>query len=90
MSSFLLSCHDMLIKCIKYIATTFFHIGFEIIFHDYSQLYSSLKHLVIDFLVAKKRIPCNDICHKTNPFPFFFFFLHLKNSYEIMKYFQTS
>ncbi len=39
----------------------FFHIGFEIIFYDYSQLCSCLEHLVIVFLVAKDKIPFSEI-----------------------------
>ncbi len=35
----------------------FFHIAFEIISYDYSQLCNHLKHLVIDFLIAKDIIP---------------------------------
>ncbi len=35
----------------------FFHIGFQIIFYDYSQLCSHLEYLVVDFLVAKDKIP---------------------------------
>jgi hypothetical protein len=35
----------------------FFHIGFEIIFYDYSQLCSHLEYLVVDVLVAKDKIP---------------------------------
>jgi hypothetical protein len=42
------------------------------IFYDYSQLCICLEHLLIDFLVAKEKIPCNDIFHKTNPFSFKF------------------
>ncbi len=37
----------------------FFHIGFEILSYDYSQLYNHLGHLVIDFLVVKDIIPSN-------------------------------
>jgi hypothetical protein len=37
----------------------FSHIRFEIIFNDYTKLCSRLKHLVIDFLVAKDKIPSN-------------------------------
>jgi hypothetical protein len=39
--------------------TIFFHIGFEIIFYEYNQLYNHLGHLVIDFLIAKDLIPYN-------------------------------
>jgi hypothetical protein len=45
--------------------TTFFHIGFEIISYNYSQLCSHLEHLVIDFLVAKdKFFPSANQKHK--------------------------
>jgi hypothetical protein len=57
MSSFLLSHHHLLVKCTTNVYYNFFHIGFEIIFYDYTQLCSHLKHLVIDFLVAKDKIP---------------------------------
>jgi hypothetical protein len=39
----------------------FFHIGFEIISYDYNQLCSHLRHLVIDFLVVKDKIPSSEI-----------------------------
>jgi hypothetical protein len=35
----------------KCMATTFFHIEFEIISYDYNQLYSCLRHLIIDLLL---------------------------------------
>jgi hypothetical protein len=35
----------------------YFHIGFELISYDYNQLCSHLGHLVINFLVAKDKIP---------------------------------
>jgi hypothetical protein len=38
----------------------FFHIAFEVIFYDYSQLYNHLRYLVIDFLVANDIIPFNE------------------------------
>jgi hypothetical protein len=34
----------------------FLHIGFEVIFYDYSQWYGHLEYLVIDVLVAKNKI----------------------------------
>ncbi len=38
----------------------YFHIGFEVISDDYNQLCSHLGHLVINFLVAKDKIPSRD------------------------------
>jgi hypothetical protein len=38
----------------------YFHIGFEVISYDYNQLCSHLGHLVINFLVAKDKIPSCD------------------------------
>jgi len=68
MSSLLLS-HHLLVKCITNIYNyNFFHIGFEIIFYNYSQLCNCLEHLLIDFLLAKEKIPHNHISHKANPF----------------------
>jgi hypothetical protein len=41
--------------------TNFFHIGFEVISYDYSQLCTCLGHLVIDFLVANDIIPSSSL-----------------------------
>jgi hypothetical protein len=57
MSSFLLPCHHLLVKCTIIYDYNFFHIGFEVISYDYNQLCNRLGHLVIDFLVVKDRIP---------------------------------
>jgi hypothetical protein len=60
MSSFLLPCHYLLIKYIINIWLQVFHIEFEVTSYDYSQLCSCLRHLVIDFLVVKDKIPSNE------------------------------
>jgi hypothetical protein len=39
--------------------TTFVHIGMEIVPYEYNQLYNHLRHLIIDFLIAKDLIPSN-------------------------------
>ncbi len=58
--SFLPSHNDVLVKCTTNLCDyNFFHIGFEVISYDYNQLWSCLEHLVIDFLVAKDKIPSN-------------------------------
>jgi hypothetical protein len=38
-----------------------FHIGFEVISYDYNKLCSHLKHLIIEFLVAKDKIRSSEI-----------------------------
>jgi hypothetical protein len=58
MLSFLPSHHDVLVKCTTNLCDyNFFHIGFEVISYDYNQLCRCLEHLVVDFLVAKDKIP---------------------------------
>jgi len=56
--SFLLSHHDLLVKYTTNLCDyNFFHIMFEVISYDYNQLCSCLEYLVVDFLVAKDKIP---------------------------------
>ncbi len=58
MLSFLLSHHDVLVKCtITLCDYNFFHVWFEVISYDYNQLWSCLEHLIVDFLVATDKIP---------------------------------
>ncbi len=62
MSFFLLPHHHLRTKCTTNIYDyNFFHIGFEVIFYEYNQLPSNLRHKVIDLLIAKNKIPFSDL-----------------------------
>jgi hypothetical protein len=59
MSSFLLPHYHLLIKCTTIIWLQFFSHKIKVISYDYNQLCSCLGLLVIDFLIAKDKIPSN-------------------------------